>query len=81
MRGTRGALEGYSSGTLVKAWSRRLGVGTEARAKGCVHSQVAHDEPMDHARLERGLIGARAARRDPNLIHQLGVHDCAGVCG
>ena len=47
----------------------------EARAERRVDGEVAHDQPVDHRRLEAGLVGPDAAWRDPDLVGELRVHD------
>mmetsp|Transcript_44157 Transcript_44157/g.116042 ORF Transcript_44157/g.116042 Transcript_44157/m.116042 type:complete len:247 (-) Transcript_44157:249-989(-) len=50
----------------------------ESRPKRRIHCQMAHDEPMHHARLQARLVRPAAARRDPHLVHEPGVHDLGG---
>ena len=47
----------------------------KARAKGGVHREVAHNQPMHVRRLERRFVRPRAARHDPHLLRLAGVDD------
>jgi hypothetical protein len=49
----------------------------KARAKGGVHREVAHDQPMHVRRLERRLVRPSAARHDPHLLRLAGMDDLA----